>query len=205
MAAPIVNPRKRPAPRLENGDHLDREEFERRYEAMPGTRAELIEGVVYVSSPVSLQHAQPHLVMATWLGVYTSVHTETEAGDNATWRVDDQNEFQPDLFLRRKRDIPATTQYLEAAPELVIEIATTSASIDLHRKKEVYRRHGVVEYVVWRTFDAGLDWFALENGQYTPLTAGDDAIIESRTFPGLRLNIAALLGSDLAAVLAEVR
>ena len=38
---------------LEHGDHLTREEFERRYEAMPHVRkAELIEGVVYMPSPV---------------------------------------------------------------------------------------------------------------------------------------------------------
>ena len=40
-------------PPLENGDRLTRDEFERRYEAMPHLKkAELIEGVVYVPSPV---------------------------------------------------------------------------------------------------------------------------------------------------------
>lgn len=48
-------------PRLENGDHLTRAEFERRYDAMPGLkRAELIEGVVYRPSPVRAYHAEPH-------------------------------------------------------------------------------------------------------------------------------------------------
>ena len=38
---------------LENGDRLTRAEFERRYAAMPRLKkAELIEGIVYVPSPV---------------------------------------------------------------------------------------------------------------------------------------------------------
>jgi len=40
-------------PPLESGDRLTRQEFERRYQAMPNIqKAELIEGVVYVASPV---------------------------------------------------------------------------------------------------------------------------------------------------------
>lgn len=205
MAAPIIDPRPGPPPRLENGDHLDREEFERRYEAMPDTRAELIEGVVYVSSPVSLEHAQPHFHLSGWLVTYVARHPECDGGDNATWRVDDRNEFQPDLFLRRRPDLPVQGKYLETAPELVIEIAATSASIDLHRKKAVYRRHGVREYIVWRTVESGVDWFRLEAGEYVRVEPGEDGIIESAEFPGLRLDVPALLGGDLAQVLAAVR
>jgi hypothetical protein len=41
-------------PPLENGDWLSRGEFERRFNAMPGLkRAELIEGVVHLPSPIA--------------------------------------------------------------------------------------------------------------------------------------------------------
>ncbi len=44
-------------PALEPGDRLTRAEFERRYAAMPHVKkAELIEGVVYVPSPVRYDH-----------------------------------------------------------------------------------------------------------------------------------------------------
>ncbi len=50
----------RPPP-LEPGDRLTREEFERRYQAMPHLKkAELIEGVVYMPSPVRALHSQCH-------------------------------------------------------------------------------------------------------------------------------------------------
>ena len=45
---------------LENGDRLSRLEFERRYQAMPELKkAELIEGRVYMASPVRIIHGQP--------------------------------------------------------------------------------------------------------------------------------------------------
>ena len=58
-------------PPLQAGDRLTREEFLRRYKAMPHVnKAELIEGVVYVPSPVSFDHGESHFDFVTWLGTY---------------------------------------------------------------------------------------------------------------------------------------
>ena len=95
--------------------------------------------------------------------------------------------------------------YLDGAPELVVEIAASSVSIDLHRKKDAYQRNGVAEYIVWRVLDDAVDWFVLEEGDYVPLAPGADGILESRAVPGLRLDVAALLADDLAGVLAQLR
>ncbi len=55
-------------PALHNGDRLTRAEFERRYGAMPNLKkAELIEGVVYVPSPVSRAHSAAHFDLIGWL------------------------------------------------------------------------------------------------------------------------------------------
>ncbi|MGC8713934.1 MAG: hypothetical protein ACP5RH_16210, partial [Leptodesmis sp.] len=49
-------------PPLENGDRLTRLEFERRYTAMPDLKkAELIEGIVYMASPLHFEQNQPAL------------------------------------------------------------------------------------------------------------------------------------------------
>jgi Uma2 family endonuclease len=95
--------------------------------------------------------------------------------------------------------------YIISAPELIVEIAASSASYDLHDKKEVYAQHGVQEYVVWRTVDRAIDWFRLENGQYVKVEPDEEGIIESRVFPGLRLATMALLAGDLSRVLAELQ
>ena len=71
-------------------------------------------------------------------------------------------------------------------------------------KKNVYRRNGVLEYVVWRVHDGAVDWFVLEDGEYATLTPAA-GVVESRRFPGLRLAAGALLAGEVAAVLAELR
>src|SRR5437588_6466057 len=87
-------------PPLENGDRLTRAEFERRYEAMPDLKkAELIEGEVYVGSPVRYrQHGKPHGQIMTWIGTYSADTSGVGFGDNSSIRLDLDNEPQPDAF-----------------------------------------------------------------------------------------------------------
>lgn len=197
-------------PPLESGDALARDEFERRYQAMPHVKkAELIEGVVYMASPLRAEaHGEPHARIIGWLWTYCVATPDLQLLDNATVRLDTDNEPQPDALLRRKvdgRSDLSEDDYVEGAPELIVEIAASSASIDLHQKKQVYRRNGVCEYLVWRVYDRAFDWFVLEAGQYKLLEPDTDGIHRSRTFPGLWLNTAALMSGDLAAVLATLQ
>ncbi|MEX1104249.1 MAG: Uma2 family endonuclease, partial [Dehalococcoidia bacterium] len=157
-------------PALENGDVLDRAEFERRYKAMPDLKkAELINGVVYLGSPVYRDHYRSHLVASTWLGHYIAAHPDLEFGDNGSVILDDEDtEVQPDLFLRRS-DGPSTLTEETAVsgpPEFVMEISSSSASRDLHMKLEAYERAGVREYVVWNVRDGEVLWFELDHGRF---------------------------------------
>lgn len=193
-------------PPLESGDRLTQCEFHRRYLASPHlTKAELVEGVVYVPSPVSRSHSRPHLQMSTWIGAYLARHPDLEGGDNGTVILDGDNEVQPDVCLRRAGDANASEPYIIGAPELVIEIAASSASYDLHDKMRAYRRNGVQEYIVWRVYEAAIDWFRLVDGEYVRVQPDASGAIESTTFPGLRLHVAKMLAGDLQGVLAEVR
>jgi len=130
--------------------------------------------------------------------------------DNATLRLDMDNELQPDVLLRLDSTCGGTSRisdddYVEGPPELIVEIAASSVSQDLHVKKKVYRRNGVQEYIVWRVYDEALDWFQLREGEYRRLAPGDKGIISSRVFPGLHLAVEALLSGDLSAVQAVVQ
>src|SRR5262245_24192306 len=163
----------KPIPPLQNGDRLNRYEFERRYEAMPGLkRAELIEGVVQLPSPVKVtQHGRPHGLVVNWLGFYAATTTGVDFACEPTVRLDLDNEPQPDACLFILPAHGGSTRiseddYLEGAPELIAEVAATSASHDLHSKLAAYRRNGVREYVVWRVLDREINWFALERGEY---------------------------------------
>ncbi len=197
-------------PPLENGDRLTRYEFERRYHAMPdGKKAELIEGIVYMASPVRAKsHGQPHAYIVGWLGNYAAMTLGVEVLDNATVIFDMDNEPQPDALLRKKEGGSSritADDYVAGAPELIVEIAASTASIDCHKKLHVYRRNGVQEYIIWRVDDGALDWFCLKDGEYLPLSANSSGVICSEVFPGLWLDTAALLSGDIAKVLAVLQ
>ena len=218
---PAVRPIPRPAaaaaeavPPLRDGDRLTAAEFLRRYEAMPHhCKAELIGGRVYLmASPVSADgHGDQHFDLVTWLGVYRAATPGVAGSDNATVHLTDTQTPQPDILLRLQPECGGRCRLLEnrqieGPPELVAEIARSSVNSDLHDKLDAYRAHGVREYLVWRTEDAAVDWFALRGSgdaaTYEPLPAGDGGVICSEVFPGLRLDPAALLRRDLGTVLA---
>ncbi len=199
-------------PPLENGDRLTADEFMRRYEAMPGLKkAELIEGVVHLPSPVRQKyHGRPHTHLLTWLGHYEAGTPGVEAGDNSTVQLNLTNTPQPDglLFIQPEHggQIKLDEEgYIVGAPDLVAEVAASSASYDLFDKHDAYRRNGVREYIVWRVLDEQIDWFVLRKNRYKPLSVRADGTLRSTIFPGLWLDAAALLRGDLATVLAVVQ
>ena len=208
-------------PPLRNGDHLTRAEFHRRYEAMgDDVRAELIEGIVYLrskhdmASPVSIDsHGTPHLHVVTWVGFYLSKTPGLIGGDNSTVFIDGTNEPQPDVLLGIPAAVGGQTRlttrgkkrYVDGAPELVIEIAAGTASIDLNAKLTAYQRNGVGEYLVVLAEDQReVRWFVLEDDHFTPLRPDESGLLKSRLFPGLWLDGAALLAGDLPRLLAGI-
>lgn len=197
-----------PLPPLENGDRLTRAEFERRYAAMPHLKkAELIEGVVYMAAALRFRsHGQPHGDLIIWLGNYKVATPGLELTDNVTVRLDRDNDPQPDSALFIDPTLGGQVQisaddYLEGAPELIAEIAASSASYDLGDKKKAYRRNGVQEYIVWQMFEKKLDWFVLQDDEYVVLAPDTDGILRSRQFPGLWLAVEALLAGNMVQVL----
>jgi Uma2 family endonuclease len=198
-------------PELRAGDRLTRAEFERRYAAMPHVKkAELIEGVVYMPSPVTQEdHGGPHFDVIGWLAVYRAGTPGVEGGDNSTLRLDLDNEPQPDAFLRILPQYAGQSRnsgkYVAGAPELIVEVAASSASYDLHDKLHAYRRNEVREYVVWRVWDRAIDWFVLRNDRYQRLTPDSEGQFRSEIFPGLWLDPQALLRGDLAQVIAVLQ
>jgi Uma2 family endonuclease len=203
---------KHSLPPLESGDRLTRPEFERRYAAAPHIKkAELIEGVVYLASPLRFQqHAEPHSRLHGWLWTYQVATPGLLLGIEPTVRLDLDNEPQPDIVLILDEAVGGQARltedgYLEGTPELVVEIAASSAAIDTGSKKQAYRRNGVLEYIIWQAFENQLEWFQLVDGDYQPLTRDDEGIIRSQTFPGLWLAVGALLNNQMAQVLAVLQ
>lgn len=195
-------------PPLQSGDRLTRHEFERRYAAAPHIKkAELIEGIVYVASPLRHeQHGKPHSRIMTWLGVYQAMTSGVDLSVEPTVRLDLDNEPQPDAVLFIEPNAGGQIRlssdgYIEGAPELIVEIAASSVAIDTGSKMQVYRRNGVLEYVIWQSYENQLEWFVLSNDAYQLLTPDADGILRSRVFPGLWLVVEALLSNQMVRVL----
>jgi Uma2 family endonuclease len=213
---PVFTPEK-PAAKgerpLENGEHLDAEEFLRRYEAMPDLKkAELIQGIVYImASPVSAGfHGAPDNIIQMWLGVYCSATPGTDSAANSTTILNPRNVPQPDAMLRILSESGGKSQmdeegYILGGPELAVEIAASSTAMDAHKKRDAYANAGVQEYILWRTLDNELDWWTLEAGTYRNLPVGTDGIIRSKVFPGLWLNRAALLQRNRPQIMSSLQ
>jgi len=219
MATPaaLTSHAEAPAPKsgepvLEAGDRLSRDEFERRYTRMRRLKkAELVEGTVYVPSPVrASKHAEPHNFLSTWLGIYSSETPGVRCFDNSTVRLDLDNEPQPDLVLIKAPEKGGQVRvteddYLEGAPELAVEIVGSSSAYDLHQKKGAYRRNGICEYLAWITGEQRIVWWQLVEGEYHEIVPAGDGLLKSGVFPGLWLDPKALLLGDMKTVLASLR
>src|SRR5205814_1868669 len=127
-------------------------------------KAELVERVVYVASPTRASvHGKPHSIIVLWLGTYAGRSTGVKIYDNRTVFLDATNEVQPDAcLLRQPPPAPSAARvraddYIEGAPQLVVEVAASGASIDLHDKLRAYERAVMQEYIVWRTIDWAVD------------------------------------------------
>ncbi len=156
------------------------------------------------------RHSHPHTRLVTWLGIYETDTPGVEAGDNGSIRLDLVNEPQPDAYLiiRPERGGQARISeddYIEGAPELVAEVASSSASYDLGEKLHAYGRNGVREYVVWRVLDRQVDWFVNRDGHFELMPPATDGILRSTVFPGLWLDPTALVRGEKATVKAMLR
>ncbi|HMO64423.1 MAG TPA: Uma2 family endonuclease [Verrucomicrobiota bacterium] len=212
-AALLAPPARRPAAAwLESGMNLDTEEFLRRYDLLPEVKkAELIEGVVFMGSPVRIEeHAEPDFILQNWLGTYAFATPGLQGAGNATVRLGPRNAPQPDALLRIRpgyggQSANSDDGYVLGAPELVAEISASTRSLDLHGKKAAYERLGVREYLVWSVDDAEVLWFHRLDGAFARLAPEADGVVKSLVFPGLWLDVPALLRGDAAAGLARLQ
>ncbi len=203
-------------PDLYAGQRLDRQAFYERIERLQqrgeNTRGiERLEGVIYMPAAIRMeQHGEPQLAIVTWLGLFAAATPGVQGAGNATSRIDFDNDPEGDAVLRIRPEFggqSSTDQrgYIVGAPELMVEITGSSAEKDLQLKFEIYRRNGVQEYLVWETTAEEFYWFQLQEGQYYRVLPDRSGQIRSRIFPGLWLDVAALLEGQLARVLQVVQ
>ncbi len=206
-------------PWLENGERMDQKTFHERYLRAPADCvAELIGGKVYVMSSPSrnrdgrLRHARHDAELSGCLFVYSALTPGTVSQNNATTILGDTSEPQPDsaLLIRpeysgQTRDGGDSSDFTYGAPELILEIAFSSRSIDLHGKLRDYERAGVREYLVYDLRQKSLLAFGREGDSLQPRTPDADGVVRSPTFPGLWLDTKALASGDRSLLVSRLQ
>ena len=188
-------------PPLVAGQRLDQVTFHERYEAMPpGTRAELIDGVVFMPSPLGPEHGRAHFPAVVWLSYYEENTPGVEGLDNTSTALGPKSEPQPDAQLRILPECRGRTvtdrRFVRGVPELIVEISHTTRYTDLGPKLDDYERAGVLEYVVRALEPDEVLWHVLEHGRLVLKPPDEDGLYRSRVFPGLWLDPGALLARD---------
>jgi len=195
-------------PELSNGDHLTLDEFLRIWKISPDIkRAELINGVVYMPSPLWKPHAKKGRHVSGWLSVYEAATPGCEGGSNASALIGDDC-TQPDEYLAILPEFGGTSwgnKMLEGSPELLVEITHSTASVDLHEKLDSYEQARVQEYIVVLIKTREVRWHRLVRNKYQRLGCDTDGVFRSRVFPGLWLDSIALFADDIAKVLATLQ
>lgn len=196
-------------PPLQEGDRLSRDEFLRRWDAMPELkRAELIDGIVRLPSPVSAAHSLPQSLLDYWLGHYVSFAEGCEAYAAGTWLMGPGSLPQPDLALcispERGGQSSIEGGYSSGAPELIVEVTNTTVTKDHGAKLQLYERSGVREYVTVRPRLRQVVWRELHRRKFQ-VTPGDQGWYKSRIFPGLWLDPSALWTANRKALAAAVQ
>jgi Uma2 family endonuclease len=192
---------------LRNGDHLDAAEFCRRWELTPFLKhAELIGGQVFMNPPISAGgHGVPHSNILLWFGVYAASTAGTQAICESSVHFGPKDLPQPDGLLRIRDEYGGSSRFrgdeLYGPPELIVEIAASSAGYDLFNKKQMYLEQSVQEYLVWIVYEKKFVWFEKRDDQYVQKPAMQSGILKSAVFPGLWLDTRAILADHQIKVL----
>jgi Uma2 family endonuclease len=201
MASPQI-----PEELLITGEQMTREEFLRRWDALPALKnAELIEGIVYVASHVSIEHGEFDALIGAWLTLYAWSTPGCRTGHNSTWAMLGSAP-QPDVYLaltpERGGQSRRSGEYGSGAPELAVEICVTNTEIDFGPKLALYQRAGVREYITVESFTKRIVWRVVQDGSYREIAAEPDGSLRSIVFPGLWLHTSAFWERDGAAITA---
>jgi Uma2 family endonuclease len=186
---------------------MDSDTFMAIYEQMPeGFRAELIQGVVLVASPMTEDHGRPNSDVSSWLGCYRARTPGVLSHAATTIQLGPIDNPEPDGSLLILPECGGQARienrYIVGAPELVVEVSYSPRAVDLHDKRRAYEEAGVREYVVVELAAARVHWFALRDRRFEDVAPGEDGLHRSEVFPGLWLDPQALVAGDAARLLA---
>ncbi len=141
-------------------------------------------------SPVGSDHADDHSMITFAVNLFATLKgIPYRAKDNCTYRKAGVRECQPDIsyYVREQAQVvPWGTTIIDLskypAPDLVIEVASTSLVDDQGAKRLLYEDLEVKEYWIIDVKSIQILAFAIAN-------RGSRRVTESQVFPGLVLSV----------------
>jgi Uma2 family endonuclease len=156
-----------------------------------GNRYEIISGELIVSPAPILDHQRVVNRLNVWLATFV---WERRLGEVYTSPVDVRlsrhNSVQPDIvFISRERLHIQRRQYIDGAPNLVIEVLSDrTRGIDLVRKRALYAMAGVAEYWIADLTNRTLLVLTLVEGDYVEVEQRD-GVARSLVVPGFEVAV----------------
>ncbi|MGM9507302.1 Uma2 family endonuclease [Larkinella sp. GY13] len=161
-------------------------------------KAEFINGVVVMHSPVKRQHLNASENLLMLLKVYVNKQDLGEVNTEKALVALSRNDYEPDICYWNK-EIAASfhdDQMEHPAPDLIVEILSrTTTGRDRGIKFEDYAAHGVREYWMIDPVRQSLEQYKLDEDlmafEEAAVLFVDDTL-ESLTIPGFRIPVRAI-------------
>ncbi len=156
-----------------------------------GQKADLIDGVIYMASPDSIESNR----LSKWLlGVTDDYAIEKDLGEcfmlRVAFRLDEKNAPEPDIGFVKKSGLHLVRKgYIAGPPDASFEIVSPE-SIERHyyKKKDQYEKYGVREYWIIDPMEETVTLLRLnKRGKYQEVRP-KDGILHSEVIEGFWLD-----------------
>ncbi len=189
-------------------EHEQRQAF---YDALdPSVKAEWINGVAVVHSPVRLSHSDASGTLYRLIGNYLDLHPLGAVHHEKVMIQLTRNSYEPDVCFFRAATAASFTpdMVLFPAPDFVAEVLSDStAARDRGVKFTDYAAHGISEYWIIDADAEEIEQYVLHEGDYQLRQRATTGAIRSAVIAGFRIPVRALFDpavrrSTLQAILA---
>jgi Uma2 family endonuclease len=172
-----------------------------------GNRYEVIEGELIVSPPPGLPHQRSSGALFLRLAEYVEKHGlgMLVAAPVGVRLPGHPVPFQPDLvFVRQERSQILGEEYVEGAPDLVVEILSPSTrKYDRGKKFQVYQQAGVQEYWIVDQRARSIEVFSLRGKRYAlGGKYGPGQRVASTVLPGFSARVEDLVPAPIVRAIA---
>ena len=170
-------------------------------------RAEWVEGEVVLMAPVSDEHDELGIWLIRLIGEHVEEHALGAIRQNIFVRfASPKRRRVPDLlFVAKERAELLRPNYLDGAPDLILEIISPdSQSRDRREKYQEYEKAGVREYWIIDPLSKTAEAYRLEGKKFRLIAEKSD-VVESSVLPRFKLNTKWLWRRPLPKVAAALK